>query len=325
MAKPYDVLAIGVAAVDDLLYVSSYPPPNVKIAVEAKERHGGGPACTAIATVGVLQGHSAFCARLGTDELSSYVEQQLQQRFVDTSHIIRDYKAGPYHSTIAVDGRGNRNVFYDASMFRPLASEDISDSLLLSAKLVLLDHVSGHALTGIAKKARDLGVPVLCDIEGQSESANQLAALTDYLVVPYEFAQWSSKSINPSEACAYLAQTKRSATVVTVGSDGCYYTNGNQNDVTHLPAIKVDAFDTNGCGDTFHGAFALAIAREFPLSEAILFASAASAVKASGRNGSERGWNAIPTLEDILLLLRSSSYNLSQSDLLKRISQIAAA
>lgn len=52
MTKQYDVLAIGVAAVDDLLYVSSYPPSNVKVSIMARERHGGGPACTAIATVG---------------------------------------------------------------------------------------------------------------------------------------------------------------------------------------------------------------------------------------------------------------------------------
>jgi len=40
MAKPYDVLAIGVAAIDDLLYISSYPQPNVKVSVTTRERHG---------------------------------------------------------------------------------------------------------------------------------------------------------------------------------------------------------------------------------------------------------------------------------------------
>ena len=82
MTKLYDVLAVGVAAVDDLLYIASYPPPNVKTPVGTRERHGGAPACTAIAAVGTLQGRSAFCARLGEDELSSYIELQLQQRHV---------------------------------------------------------------------------------------------------------------------------------------------------------------------------------------------------------------------------------------------------
>src|SRR5260370_16136642 len=169
MTKQYDVLAIGVAAVDDLLYVSSYPPSNVKVSVAARERHGGGPACTAIATVGTLEGRSAYCGRLGEDDLSIYLEHLLQRCHVDTTHIIRDSEAAPYHSSIVVDLHGNRNVFYDASMFRPLTADDLAVSLVLSPELVLLDHVAEPALTGIAKQLRDLGVQILGDTEGNSD------------------------------------------------------------------------------------------------------------------------------------------------------------
>ncbi|HTF71094.1 MAG TPA: PfkB family carbohydrate kinase [Edaphobacter sp.] len=324
MIKAYDVLAIGVAAVDDLLYIASYPPPNVKISVRARERHGGGPACTAIAAVGMLQGRSAYCARLGADELSAYIENQLLQRHVDTTYIVRDSQAAPYHSVIAVDLEGNRNVFYDASRFSPLAPEDLADSLILSSKLILLDHVAGSALTEIAKKIHGLGVPILGDIEGRTSSARQLLAFIDHLIVPCEFALWASNSISPREACASLARTGRPATVVTAGSEGCYYTKGMEEDIRHLPAFKVSTHDTNGCGDTFHGAFALATARDFLLDDAILFASAAAAIKASGRDGTKRGWDALPTLEDIVSLLRSHPGIPNQSRLLNRIAGITA-
>jgi sugar/nucleoside kinase (ribokinase family) len=46
----------------------------------------------------------------------------------------------------------------------------------------------------------------------------------------------------------------------------------------------VKTFDTNGCGDTFHGAFALAVARNFSLDHAVIFASVAAAIKTSGYN-----------------------------------------
>src|SRR5580765_2624167 len=296
ITKSYDVLAIGVAAVDELLYISSYPPPNVKVPITAKERHGGGPACTAAATVGTLQGRAAYCARLGDDELSTYIENELRERSIDTTRVTRDIEAGPYHSVITTDLKGNRNVFYDASRFRPLAPEDLPESLILSAKLILVDYVADPASSELARKIRNLGVPILGDIEGHSSSACELADLVDHLVVPCEFAIWASDSSNPRDACAYLAQTKRTSTIVTVGSDGCFYTTGNGSGITHLPAFQVNLCDTNGCGDTFHGAFALAVARDFPLDEAVLFASAAAAVKASGRNSGKRGWNALPTI-----------------------------
>lgn len=324
MTKLYDVLAIGVAAVDDLMYISSYPPANAKVPVLQKERHGGGPACTAIAAIGMLQGRAAYCARLGEDELSLYIEEQLRRRNVDISHIIHDSIGAPYHSAIAVDLNGNRNVFYNASQFREVVPDDLSDSLILSAKLALLDHVSGPAQIEVARKIRNAGVPIVGDIEGCSEGALQLAELVDYLVVPYEFAQWASKSTKPEDACAFLAQSRQLATVVTAGRDGCYYTQNGSRNIIHVPAFVVDTFDTNGCGDTFHGAFALAIARNFTLDETILFASAAAAIKAAGGNGKMRGWNALPTLEDIRELLQSSSRPLHQDLLLEKISRLAA-
>jgi sugar/nucleoside kinase (ribokinase family) len=325
MTKQYDVLAIGVAAVDDLLYVSSYPPSNVKVSVTARERHGGGPACTAIAAVGTLEGRSAYCARLGKDDLSIYIERRLQQCHVDTTHIIRDSEAAPYHSSIVVDLHGNRNVFYDASMFKPVTCDNLADSLILSAELILLDHVAEPALTEVAKKIRILGVPILGDIEGHSESALLLANLVDHLVVPLDFARWASNSVDPADACAYLAQTSRTTTVVTAGSDGCYYARGTGSSITHFPAFKVQTSDTNGCGDTFHGAYALAVARKFSLDHAITFASAAAAVKASGGSRRKRGWNALPTLDDVILLMRSHPGNCPGSGLLERIANMATA
>jgi sugar/nucleoside kinase (ribokinase family) len=262
---------------------------------------------------------------LGKDDLSIYIERRLQQCHVDTTHIIRDSEAAPYHSSIVVDLHGNRNVFYDASKFRPLTPDDIADSLILSAKLVLLDHVAEPALTEIAKKIRILGVPILGDIEGHSESALLLANLVDHLVVPLDFARWASNSVDPADACAYLAQTSRTTTVVTAGSDGCYYTSGTDSSITHFPAFKVKTFDTNGCGDTFHGAYALAVAREFSLDHAITFASAAAAVKASGGSRRKRGWNALPTLDDVILLMRSHPGNCPGSGLLERIANMATA
>jgi sulfofructose kinase len=262
---------------------------------------------------------------LGEDDLSICIERLLQQCHVDTTHIIRDSEAAPYHSSIVVDLRGNRNVFYDASMFKPVTCDSLADSLILSAELILLDHVAEPALTEIAKKIRTLGVPILGDIEGHSESALLLANLVDHLVVPLDFARWASNSVDPAGACAYLAQTRRATTVITAGSDGCYYTSGTKNAITHFPAFKVETFDTNGCGDTFHGAFALAIARNFSLEHAITFASAAAAVKASGGSGRKRGWNALPTLDDVILLLRSNPAGRLGSELLERIAKMAMA
>lgn len=49
--------------------------------------------------------------------------------------------------------------------------------------------------------------------------------------------------------------------VVTLGKDGALVWNGATEVVTYVPATKVEAIDTTGAGDSFVGAFAVAIAR----------------------------------------------------------------
>jgi sulfofructose kinase len=75
-----------------------------------------------------------------------------------------------------------------------------------------------------------------------------------------------------------------------------------ENHMTHRhPAYAVDAIDTTGAGDVFHGAYALAIGARLPAADAMSFASAAAALKCT-RPGGRAG---IPTLEDCLAFQRN--------------------
>lgn len=322
MDKSYDVLGAGIAAVDDLIYVSDYPHVDCKVPVHGSTRQGGGPACTAIAAVGSLGGRAAYVARFGSNDLSRFIESALEHRGVDISQIVQDPDGGPYHSVIVVDGVGHRNVFYNPALYKPVCPDDLPADLIQSASLILLDHITEPALTSVAEKAHALGVPVLGDIEGCSESAKDLAALTDYLIVPKTWALWASDARDPREACSFLASTKRLATIVTDSAGGCYCCSKTNPAVRHFPAFKVDAFDTNGCGDTFHGAFAFAVARSLTVEEAITFASASAALKAMAAGGKRRGWDALPTMDEVSRFLQAALKEPERPSLLKRLQAI---
>jgi sugar/nucleoside kinase (ribokinase family) len=319
MNNRYDVLGIGIGAVDDLFYVSDYPPIDCKIPVHSSARQGGGPACTAMAAVGSLGGRAAYVARFGDNELSRFLKSALQSRGVDISHIVREPAGGPYHSIIVVDSSGHRNVFYDPALYKVVGSEQMPDSLIESATLVHLDHITEPSLAPVAEAAHKLGVPVSGDIEGHTESSKILAALTDYLVVPKAWATWASGAPDPRDACAYLARTERLATIVTDGTEGCYLSAKQDPAVRHIPAFKVDTFDTNGCGDTFHGAFALGVARNLGVDDAVTFASAAGALKARAAGGDRRGWDALPTFDEVFQFLQATLKEPEISSLLAKL------
>jgi sugar/nucleoside kinase (ribokinase family) len=324
MKIKFDVLGIGISAVDDLFYISEYPSANCKLPIESSARCGGGPACTAIASVGALQGRASYVARLGRDDVSQYIKSELRRKNVDISCMIEDLSGAPYHCIIVVDVKGNRMVLYDPSLYRVVTTEDVSDSLLQSTSILLLDHLSGSAATGIAERARRLGIPTLGDIEGQSEEGLRLAALMDYLIVPEDFAFWATGETRPDHACALLARSQRTATIVTCGSRGCYCLTKPDRQVSHHPAFAVEVFDTTGCGDVFHGAFALAIARGASVLDAVTFSSAAAALKAHSLEGRGHGWNALPTLESVLQFLRARLNEPARTQLIHKLEILRA-
>jgi sugar/nucleoside kinase (ribokinase family) len=319
MEKKFDVVAAGIAAVDDLKYIEEYPPIDCKIPIHGSTRQGGGPACTAMAAAGTLGGRAAYVARFGEGELARYMVWALGQHGVDTSHIVPDAAGGPYHSIIVVDREGHRNVFYDPELYKTVGVEDMPDALIASATLILLDHITEPGLIPVAQRARKLGVPVLGDIEGENESGKGLAALTDYLVVPRHWAAWATGVKDPGESCAALAQAPRRATVVTNGVEGCYLSTPANPAVRHFPAFQVQSFDTNGCGDTFHGAFALGVARGLAIEDTVRFASAAAALKAIAAGGKRRGWDALPTLQAVREFLGEQLAEPEKSTLLKKL------
>ena len=301
--KTYEVLGAEIAAVDDLLTVEKYPRPNIKVPVLSAVRHGGGPACTAMAAVAGLGGHAAFVARLGEDELSRFLRRSLAARGVDITHIVHDPASMPYHSYCINDRTtGERTIFYDSRSFRRISAADISDSLLAATRVLLLDFIADPAPVALAQKARQAGVSVVLDMEGRSAEVTALCEHVDHLVVPEEFAQWRTGEADLSAACARLARHPRAATVVTAGVAGCWWTDSPDRPPVHRPAFKVQTVDTTGCGDTYHGAYALAIARGLPIAQAVTFAAACGALKASGQGG---GWDALPTSGQVATLLRS--------------------
>ncbi|MBN2129460.1 MAG: hypothetical protein JW741_08180, partial [Sedimentisphaerales bacterium] len=70
MQPVFDVLGLGYTAVDDLLYVESYPPADNKARVRHRERHCGGLTATALVAAARLGARCMYAGVLGNDELS---------------------------------------------------------------------------------------------------------------------------------------------------------------------------------------------------------------------------------------------------------------
>ncbi|MFM1770396.1 MAG: hypothetical protein RJA22_2925 [Verrucomicrobiota bacterium] len=297
-----DVLGLGCTAIDDLIYVASYPPADGKGEVRSRERHFGGLCATALVAASRLGARCAFAGTLGRDEHSRLVLDNLRREGVDVRRVVRRDGAGPVHSTIIVEeGRGTRTIFNDSSRVLGADPERPPRRFIESARVLLVDRFGMPGMIRAARMAREAGIPVVADFESsRTPGFAELLGLVDHLILSSDFASALTGAVAPSAAAGALWREGRSVVVVTWGDAGCWAVDGPGAPARHIPAFKVKAVDTTGCGDVFRGAYAAALARGLGLEERLRFASAAAALKATRRGGQA----GIPRLPEVRGLLK---------------------
>lgn len=298
-----DVLGLGAVAVDDLLYVDAYPPPDAKTPVRARDRQGGGLTGTALVTAARLGARAAYAGVLGDDDLSAFALHRFMEEGVDVTFTARRPGATTIHSTIIVDrSRGTRNIFYEAEGFIGAATDWPDPAVIGRARVLFVDSVGLEGMIRAARIAREGKVPVVADLEREGHPRlPELVELADHLVVPVEFACSYSGQSDPAQAARVLHTSRRSAVVVTCGADGAWFIGEDDPDPRHQPAFPVTVADTTGCGDVFHGAYAAMLARGLGLAARVRVAAAAAALKAARPGGQAGipGWDAVRELAGI--------------------------
>lgn len=114
---------------------------------------------------------------------------------------------------------------------------------------------------------------------------DRLLQLVDHLVLGQGFAQLLTSQADPRDAATQLWHGDRKSVIITCGVDGCVYLTGDSTDIQQFPAFAVEAVDTTGCGDVFHGVYAAGIVASESVHDSIRLATGAAAIKASRSTG----------------------------------------
>jgi ribokinase len=303
----WDILGLGAAAVDDLIYVDRYPEPDTKTQIRDACRQGGGPTATALVAAARLGAVTAYCGVLGADELSRFTIRELEREGVDCAPVVHRDGARPYHSTIIVDlATGQRTILYSAAGVIHPSADAITGALVAGCRLLFVDQYAGAAALRALELAQARGIPVVADVESASDpTAVELLKRADHLIVGIELGRQVTGEEEPAAVVATLAGAGRACCAITAGAQGCWYAERGD-PVRHLPALRVQAVDTTGCGDVFHGAYAACIARGEAVEVAMRVATAAAGLKAT-RPGGRAGIPNRATIDEFLALSAPTS------------------
>lgn len=304
MNKRWDIWGVGTVSVDDLVILDHFPSMDEKQPARSIQRSGGGQTATALVAAARQDARSAFCARLGEDDLSRYTLQALAAEGVDCSTVLLAPGCRPVHAVVLVEpSTGSRTIIYTKEGVEEPTEQEIDQAWIASSRMVLFDQNAPNAGLRAARLAKVNHVPVLADLEDASmPTLDAVLPLIDHLIVEVEFARRASGETAVENMVWALSGPRRAACVVTWGEKGCWFAE-RDGEVHQQPAYPVRVVDTTGCGDVFHGAYAAAITRGESVRRAVKIASASAALKATlpgGRQG-------IPDLETVERFLTAQS------------------
>ncbi|MDO9214956.1 MAG: PfkB family carbohydrate kinase [Methylococcales bacterium] len=266
-----DVLCVGHASYDLVFSVDHHPSNNEKTVADSFIACGGGPAANAAVMVAKLGLSAAFAGYLGRDVHGELHVQELLAHGVNTQCVVRGDSPTPL-STVIVKPDGNRALINYKGDTKPLAAGSM-DFSVLNPKVILFDGHEPHISVPLAEHARNTGIVTMLDAGSVHDGTLALMGLVDYLVCSEKFALQLKG--DEHTALAYLA-TLAPYVVITLGEHGLIWQHGTENGA--LPALAINAVDTTGAGDAFHGAFAAGIAAGLEWLTVLRYASVAGSL-----------------------------------------------
>ena len=287
------IIGVGCIAFDQILATNAKWKDEKGKIVRREFRFGGNVrnSLVAVASLGVK---AAYVGTMSGEEkwksaLDDFKDNGVSTEFVDFSD-----KSHPAEATIVITGDGERFIVYDDTPLHHLGlpSEDKIEKALAGADLLLVDAgICPPGTLDVIKRCADLKIPIILDAEQffiEKKIIQEMIALSTDLILPLNFARLVSGKEEVSEVINSFCNDSKNLVVVTEGAKGCYFREKGSSITQHMSAYEINAVDTNGTGDIFHGAYAYALLNKMKTIESLEFASAAAASVASLPHGSVR-------------------------------------
>ncbi len=272
------VVGLGACVLDTLIVCDKYPTEDTKQKAESVFVSGGGPVGNALVVMSKLGVETDVIGAFADDNAGTYLLEDFQKLNVGIEHSVRVPNTASFTSYIVLsENTQTRTCVFDRGTV-PDDPENVCRAAIDNADVLHLDGNYLQSAIAAAKYAKEKGVKVSLDAGGLYPNIEKLLPFVDILIPSAEFAQGlTGKATIPESMKELWERYKPEILVVTDGSNGGYYYENGE--AVHYDSVKVKAIDTNGAGDTFHGAFVAAYCKGKALKECCDFASAVAAYK----------------------------------------------
>ena len=292
------IICIGHAALDRIYRIEAFPQAPSKVRAIEHIESGGGMAANAAAAIARLGGKAELWSRVGDDDAGVKIRAGLKSAGVDVRSVQSFEDGRSSTSAIIVDDAGERLIVGARDINMPSSTSWLPLERISGTAAVLADVRWLEALRIAFYRARKEGIPTILDADlGAREALTEVLTLTDYAIFSASALDDFAPETDTDTRLQRVLELGPRHAGVTLGAGG--YRWADASGVGSHPGFTVDAVDTTGAGDAFHGAFTLALVEGQPVEACARFACAVAAMKCT-RLGSRAGLPTRAQVESFL-------------------------
>lgn len=278
------IVVLGSTNTDMVIAGKKIPVPGETISGGSFLMNPGGKGANqavAVARLSARRGACTFIAKVGNDLFGRETAARMKKDGI-AAKLVVDRKQPSGTALILVDPKGQNVISVALGANGTLSAKDIAPfrrEIEGAACLLMQLETPLATVATAAKWAHAAGVPVVLNPAPAAELPRTLYRCIDWITPNETEAELLTgvKVTDAKSAAKAVEVFKRRGVghvVITMGVKGAYC--GDCGRI--YPARKVKAVDCVAAGDTFNGAFVVALAEGRSCAEAIAFAQAASAI-----------------------------------------------
>lgn len=297
MKKNIDIIGIANPFLDLVIEIERLPKTNTNDKLYDYGFQGGGNVATALAACGVLGLRCAVLGVIGDDMAGKACIADFKFNHVDVSHMIVDPgKRTNFCLCITERCCKGKEFLSKGGDLRPLAMSDLDEKFIKSARMLHIGQFTPEIVRA-CEWIRESGGKVSIDAAYYRPDIYENYRHIDLFIGSETYFNAIPGNPSAEEAMRDIQKQGPELVIFTFGEKGC---RGMVNDkYFQVPAFQVDAVDTTGAGDVFHGAYNYAYLEGWDTEKCVRFASAVSAIKCT-RPGGRSGIPSLPVVTRFL-------------------------
>lgn len=291
------VFGIGIATVDLIGRVPSFPEPDGFSIMLEFDRQIGGPVSNALAALARLGVDTMWAGKVGGDEFGRWIVDDFNSEGILLDVSVDEGGTTPLSFILVDSNSGSRSIIFHPGCSL-LLERELSPEVLAPSKLIHLDGGFVDGAFQAARYGREHGIKVSLDVGVPFPGLEDILEVVDLLMPTLGIARYLAGEDSVEDCLRKLRESGPGTVIITHGDEGSWGIDGEG--IARAEAVEVEAVDTTGCGDAFHGAFLYGELQGWTLYRKLLFANAYAALKAT-RLGGRKG---LPTLAEMDVFIR---------------------